>query len=119
MCVVKKTAFAVVIIIAAALVAFLICDGTLNKEISSGFFSMNTYSTVKLKGTESDKAAEEIQKLTEKLDTEILSRKSDDSVVSHLNKNGGGNAENLSDYLDILFDVCQKAAAHLILLSAQ
>ncbi len=109
MCAVKKTAFAVVIIIAAALVAFLIYDGTLNKEISSGFFAMNTYSTVKLKGSDSDKASDEIQKLTEKLDTEILSRKSADSVVSLLNKNGGGNTENISAYLDILFDVCQKS----------
>ena len=102
---VKKTAFAVVIIIAAALVAFLVYDGTVNKEISSGFFSMNTYSTVKLMGADSDEAAEEIQKLTEKLDTEILSRKSGNSVVSLLNKNGGGNAEKISAYLDILFDV--------------
>ncbi len=105
----KKTAFAVVIIIAAALVAFLVYDGTLNKEISSGFFSMNTYSTIRLKGADADKASEEIRELTEKLDTEILSRKSENSVVSLLNKNGGGNAEKISSYLDILFDVCQKS----------
>ncbi len=105
----KKTAIAIVIFIAAALVAFLVYDGTLNKEISSGFFSMNTYSTVKLKGVDSDKASKEIQKLTEKLDTEILSRKIENSVVSLLNKNGGGNAEEISAYLDILFDVCRKS----------
>lgn len=106
---VKKTAFAVVVTVAAALVAFLIYDGTLNKEISSGFFSMNTYSTVKLKGSESDKAAEEIRKLTEKLDTEILSRKSGNSVVSLLNENGGGDTEKISAYLEVLFGVCKKS----------
>lgn len=105
----KKTAVAIVIIIAAALVAFLAYDGTVNKEITSGFFSMNTYSTVKLKGAQSAEAAEEIKALTEKLDTEILSRTSDNSVVSLLNKNGGGNAEKISAYLDILFDVSEKS----------
>ena len=105
----KKTAFAIVIIVAAALVAFLVYDSTLNKEISSGFFAMNTYSTVKLKGADSDEASAEIQKLAEKLDTEILSRKNETSVVSSLNKNGGGNAEKISAYLDILFDVCKKS----------
>lgn len=109
MCVLKKTAVAIVIIIAAALVAFLAYDGTVNKEITSDFFSMNTYSTVKLKGAESDEAAEEIRSLTEKLDTEILSRTSSKSVVSVLNKNGGGNAEKISDYLNVLFDVCKKS----------
>ena len=105
----KKTAFAIVIIVAAALVAFLVYDSTLNKEISTGFFAMNTYSTVKLKGADSDEASAEIQKLAEKLDTEILSRKNETSVVSSLNKNGGGNAEKISAYLDILFDVCKKS----------
>lgn len=105
----KKTAVAIVIIIAAALVGFLVYDGTVNKEISSDFFSMNTYSTVKLKGALSGEAAEEIRELTEKLDTEILSRTSGKSVVSVLNKNGGGNAEKILAYLDILFDVCKKS----------
>ncbi len=105
----KKTAFAIVIIIAAALVAFLVYDGTVNKEITADFFSMNTYSTVKIRGADSDKAAEKIGRLTEKLDTEILSRTSETSVVSFLNKNGGGNAEKISGYLEILFDVCEKS----------
>ena len=105
----KKTAFAIVISIAAALVAFLFYDGTFNKEITSDFFSMNTYSTVKLKGIDADKASEEIRGLTERLDTEILSRKAENSVVSLLNKNGGGNAGKITAYLDILFDVCHKS----------
>ncbi len=105
----KKTAVAIVMIIAAALIGFLVYDGTINKEITSDFFSMNTYSTVKLKGTKSDEAADEIRKLTEKLDTKNLSRTSENSVVSILNKNGGGNAEKISAYLDILFDICEKS----------
>lgn len=105
----KKTAFVSVIIIAAALVAFLFYDGAINKEITSDFFVMNTYATAKLKGAESDEAAEEIRSLTEKLDTEILSRTSGNSVVSLLNENGGGDAEKIIGYLDILSDVCKKS----------
>ena len=105
----KKTAVAIVIIIAAALVGFLAYDGTVNKEITSDFFSMNTYSTVRLRGADSAEAAEEIKALTEKLDIEVLSRTSEKSVVSVLNKNGGGNAEKISAYLDVLFDVCEKS----------
>lgn len=105
----KKTAVAIVIIIAAALVAFLVYDGTANKETASDFFSMNTYSTLKITGAGSAEAAREIEALTEKLDTEILSRTSENSVVSLLNKNGGGNAEKISAYLGVLFDVCEKS----------
>ena len=105
----KKTAFVSVTIIAAALVAFLFYDGAVNKEITSDFFVMNTYAAAKLKGADSDEAAEEIRNLTEKLDTEILSRTSGKSVVSLLNKNGGGDKEKISDYLEILYDVCHKS----------
>ncbi len=105
----KKAAVAIAVILAAALVFFLIYDGTANKETTSDFFSMNTYSSAKLKGADSKKAAEAIRSLTEKLDTEILSRTSEKSVVSLLNKNGGGNAEKISEYLEILLDVCKKS----------
>lgn len=105
----KKTAFAAVILIAAALVAFLVYDGTVNKEITSDFFAMNTYATAKLKGADSKEAAVSIREITEMLDAEILSRTSDNSVVSSLNKNGGGNADKISAYLEILFDVCEKS----------
>ena len=105
----KKTAVAIVIIIAVALIGFLASDGIFGKETTADFFSMNTYSSVKLKGFESDKAAEEIKEYTEMLDREILSRTSGNSVVSLLNENGGGNAEKISDYLSILLDVCEKS----------
>lgn len=106
---VKKTAVAIVIIIAAALVGFLVYDGTVNKEVTSDFFSMNTYSTVRLKGARSYEASNEIRELTEKLDTDILSRTSGKSVVSLLNENGGGNSREISAYIDILLDVCRKS----------
>lgn len=109
MCALKKTAVAIVIIIAAALVAFLAYDGTVNKEHTADFFAMNTYATAKLRGADSVECAEQIRELTEMLDTEILSRTSESSVVSSLNKNGGGNAEKIIGYLDVLFDVCQKS----------
>ncbi len=106
----KKTALAAAAFLVAAFVAFLVYDGTVNKEYSADFFVMNTYATAKLKGAESKECAEQIRELTEKLDTEILSRTSDNSVVSLLNKNGGGNAEKISGYLEILYDVCEKSA---------
>ncbi|MBQ8763987.1 MAG: FAD:protein FMN transferase [Clostridia bacterium] len=105
----KKTAIAAVIIVAAVFVAFLAYDGAVNKEYSSDFFVMNTYATAKLTGSKSKEAADEIRSLTETLDKGILSRTSENSVVSLLNVNGAGDAEKISDYLEILFDVCRKS----------
>lgn len=109
MYVVKKTAIAIVIIIAALFIGFLAYDGVANAETETSFFSMKTHSTLKLKGIRSGKTAEEIRELTDKLDTEILSRTSTSSVVYQLNNNGGGNAQEISSYLNILLDVCQKS----------
>ncbi len=106
---VKKKAVAIVIIIAALFIAFLAYDGIANTEAESAFFSMHTHSNVKLKGAHSRKASDEIRELTDRLDTEILSRTNSSSVVYQLNNNGGGNAEKISSYLNILLDVCKKS----------
>ncbi len=105
----KKTVWIIAVVLAAALVLLLSYDGIADREASAEFFSMNTYVTAKIKGADSDKCAQLVRELTEHLDKERLSRTSEDSVVFELNQNGGGNAEEISDYLEILFDVCEKS----------
>ena len=105
----KKTVWLIAVALAAALVLLLSYDGIADREASAEFFSMNTYVTAKIKGADSDKCAQLVGELTEHLDKERLSRTSEDSVVFELNQNGGGNAEEISDYLEILFDVCEKS----------
>lgn len=105
----KKTVWIIAVVLAAALAMLLIFDGIANKEASAEFFSMNTYVTAKIKGADSKECAQLVRELTERLDKECLSRTSEASVVFELNRNGGGNAEGISDYLEILFDVCEKS----------
>lgn len=106
----KKTVSVAVVIAAVILVAFLAYDGIFNKETSTEFFSMNTYVTAKLTGVDSDECAEEIREITEKLDTETLSRTSVSSAVYKLNSNGGGQVDSkIKSYLEVLFDVCRKS----------
>ncbi len=106
----KKVLSVAAVILAVALVAFLAYDGIANKETSTDFFSMNTYVTAKLVGADSDECAEQIRSLTEKLDTEILSRTSPSSYVFKLNSNGGGEVDGkIKEYLTVLLNVSQKS----------
>lgn len=106
----KKAVSAAVIIAVVLLVVFLAYDGIANKETSADFFSMNTYVTAKIVGADSEECAEKIRELTEKLDTETLSRTSASSAVYKLNSNGGGQVDSkIKSYLEILFEVCQKS----------
>lgn len=105
----KKTVWIIAVVLAAALAMLLIFDGIANKEASAEFFSMNTYVTAKIKGADSKECAQLVRELTERLDKECLSRTSEASVVFELNRNGGGNAEEISAYLETLFDVCEKS----------
>ena len=106
----KKAVSAVAVIAAILLVAFLAYDGIFNKETSTDFFSMNTYVTAKIIGADSAECAEEIRRITENLDLQILSRTSPSSAVYNLNSNGGGKIDSkIKSYLEILFDVCKKS----------
>lgn len=106
----RKAVSVIVAILAVLLVAVLVYDGTVNKETTADFFSMNTYVTAKLTGTDSKECAEQIKAVTQKLDTEVLSRTSSASAVYSLNKNGGGSLdEKFSKYFEVLLGVCQKS----------
>lgn len=106
----KKAVLAAVAVIAVLLAVFVFYDGVLNKASETDFFSMNTYVSAKVTGYESDLCTAEIRKITENLDLKILSRTSDDSLVSLLNKNGGGEVDvQTAAYFSLLLDVCEKS----------
>lgn len=106
----KKTAVALAAILVAALAVFVFYDGVLNKTSDADFFSMNTYVSAKVKGYESDICTAEIQKIVDNLDLKVLSRTSDDSLVSALNKNDGGELDpQMTAYFSLLLDVCEKS----------
>lgn len=106
----KKAVVAVVTVIVAALAVFVFYDGVLNKTSEADFFSMNTYVSAKVTGYESDLCTAEIQKIVENLDMGVLSRTSGDSLVSLLNKNGGGELDvQTAAYFSLLLDVCEKS----------
>ncbi|MBQ2847605.1 MAG: FAD:protein FMN transferase [Clostridia bacterium] len=107
----KKTAAAVAVILVAVLAVFVFYDGVLNKTSDADFFSMNTYVSAKVTGYESDLCTAEIQKIVENLDTEILSRTAENSLVSQINKNGGGELDlQTAAYFSLLLDVCRQSA---------
>lgn len=106
----KKAIVAVAAVFVVALAAFVFYDGVLNKTSEADFFSMNTYVTAKVTGYESDLCTAEIRKIVENLDTEVLSRTSGESLVSLINKNGGGEIDlQTAAYFSLLLDVCEKS----------
>ncbi len=107
----KKTAVIIAAILAVALTAFVFYDGVLNKSSETGFFSMNTYVTAKVNGYESEICTAEIKAVVERLDVELLSRKAEGSLVSQINKNGGGEVDlQTAVYISMLLEVCEKSA---------
>ncbi|MBR5562090.1 MAG: FAD:protein FMN transferase [Clostridia bacterium] len=106
----KKTVAAVVTVIVVALVTFVFYDGVLNKTSEADFFSMKTYVTAKVTGYESDLCTDEIQKIVDNLDVNVLSRTAEDSLVSSVNKSGGGQLDiQTAAYVSLLLDVCEKS----------
>lgn len=106
----KKAATAVAVILIAALAGFIFYDGVLNKTSEADFFSMKTYVTAKVTGYESDLCTAEIQKIVDNLDVNILSRTAEESLVSALNRNGGGELDiQMATYISLLLEVCEKS----------
>ncbi len=106
----KKTAVFAALIAAVALAGFLIYDGVFNKTASADFFAMNTYVTADITGRDSAECAEEAQKIVESLDTAVLSRTAENSVVSRINLNGSGELdEKTAGYVSKLIEVCKKS----------
>lgn len=106
----KKAVAAAVAVIVAALAAFVFYDGVLNKTSDADFFSMKTYVTAKVTGYESDLCTAEIRKIVDNLDVNVLSRTAEKSLVSSLNRNGGGELDvQTAAYVSLLLDVCEKS----------
>lgn len=106
----KKAVVAVAAVIAVALAVFVFYDGVLNKTSEADFFSMKTYVTAKVTGYESDLCTAEIRKIVDNLDVNVLSRTAETSLVSSLNKNGGGELDlQTAAYVSLLLDVCEKS----------
>lgn len=106
----KKTVAAVVAVLVAAMAVFVFYDGVLNKTSEADFFSMKTYVTAKVTGYESDLCTAEIPKIVYNLDVNVLSRTAENSLVSSLNQNGGGQLDiQTAAYVSLLLDVCEKS----------
>lgn len=106
----KRAAVIIAVICTAAAAALLVYDGVLMKTAEVGFFAMNTYVSAELKGLDSQKCADEIEELTARLDTEILSRTSEDSEINTLNQKGSGNlGSELKEWIGELLQICEKS----------
>ena len=106
----KKAGIAVAVVAAIALAAFLIYDGVLNKTSSTDFFAMDTVISAEVIGADSEECINEIKSAVTSLDTDILSRHSDASVVAVLNRNLGGDVDpEFREYLGVMLDICRKS----------
>ena len=108
--VLKKAGITVAVVAAVALAAFLIYDGIFNKTASLDFFAMDTVISAEIIGADSEKCASEIKKVVSTLDSDILSRHTDNSTVANLNKKRGGKVSpEFREYLGILIDISRKS----------
>lgn len=106
----KKAGIAVAVVAAIALAAFLIYDGVFNKTSSTDFFAMDTVISAEVIGADSEECINEIKSAVTSLDTDILSRHSDASVVAVLNRNLGGDVDpEFREYLGVMLDICRKS----------
>lgn len=106
----KKAGIAVAVVAAIALAVFLIYDGVFNKTSSTDFFAMDTVISAEIIGADSEECINEIKSVVTSLDTDILSRHSDASVVAVLNRNLGGDVDpEFREYLGIMLDICRKS----------
>ena len=105
----KKTGAIIAAVAAVALIVFIAWDGYFNKSAEHTFFAMNTVITAAVSGSDSDSVIPDIEERVNELDA-ILSRHSEGSEISRLNKSQGGIlSEKLSEYFQALLDVCRKS----------
>lgn len=105
----KKAGAIIAAVAAAALIAFIAWDGVFNKSASKEFFAMDTVISAEVTGKNSESCIAEIEKCVSELDG-ILSRHSESSEISLLNKNSGGTlSDKTAGYFRLLIDVSQKS----------
>lgn len=106
----KNKIVPIAVIAVALLAVIFFSDKLIINAAENSFFAMNTVCSSKISGEESEAVSEEIRSLVEKLDSEILSRKNENSSVSRLNRNMGGEIDGkFFEYFSVLLDVCEKS----------
>ncbi len=94
---------------AAVLVAVAVWDAVFNKTAEKSFFAMDTVISVNLRGKDSEKCIEQIEKCVTDLDGK-LSRHNPSSQISLINKNKSGTLDSeTAEYFSLLLDVSQKS----------
>lgn len=105
----KKYGIVLASVAAVVLVAVAVCDEVFNKTAGKNFFAMDTVVTVKLKGKDSEKCLEQIEKCVTELDG-VLNRHIPSSPISLINKNKSGTLDDeTAEYFSLLLDVSQKS----------
>lgn len=95
--------FVVLAAVAAAALFFAVTN-----EEKCDFFAMDTLISVKVEGLECKSGSEEIQKLINSLDSEMLSRFSESSELGKINSQAQSKPDKkILGYLEKLFEVCR------------
>ncbi len=105
----KKAGAIIAAVAAVILVVFIAWDSIFNKAATKEFFAMDTVISAEVKGKDSENCIAEIEKCVSELDG-ILSRHSEASEISLLNKNSGGTISNkTAEFFRLLIDVSKKS----------
>ncbi len=106
----KRITAIIAALAAVVLAVFLISDARTAKGETLDFFSMNTYMHAEIEGRNAKENLNEIKSIIEKLDYSLLSRKSNNSFVYQLNKNGEASlTKELTEYFLLMINVSQSS----------
>ena len=106
----KKKIILLAAIAAIILLAAVFSDKLFVNTKEERFFAMNTVCSSKVSGKDSEEVSLMMHRIVKNLDEEVLSRKNEESSVSRLNRNMGGEIDGkLFEYFSVLIDVCKKS----------
>lgn len=106
----KKKIILLAAIAAIILLAAVFSDKLFVNTKEKRFFAMNTVCSSKVSGKDSEEVLLRLHRIVKNLDEEVLSRKNEESSVSRLNRNMGGEIDGkLFEYFSVLIDVCKKS----------
>ena len=106
----KKKIILLAAIAAIILLAAVFSDKLFVNTKEERFFAMNTVCSSKVSGKDSEEVLLRLHRIVKNLDEEVLSRKNEESSVSRLNRNMGGEIDGkLFEYFSLLSDVCKKS----------
>lgn len=103
------------IILLAAIAAIILLAAVFSDKLfvntkEERFFAMNTVCSSKVSGKDSEEVLLRLHRIVKNLDEEVLSRKNEESSVSRLNRNMGGEIDGkFFEYFSVLIDVCKKS----------